>query len=227
LAEIHLVCSNGTESLVSATDDLFAAAFALSSGTIGAALSSSLSKVRSIALSYGTMVHPTPNTFLDPAHMLSCRIIKQLWNSWSKDEGGLRNGEVDLYNINVPLVEDLLTDGGLKICWTTMWRNGYGPLFKALPASEASERNQGDCGSDTDLSGPVIRSTDNLSSLAFKFSPDMKNLINPSLSSLPIGSDAWGIHGGWATVTPLRATYAEPSCEAILTTEQRTWKMKL
>lgn len=70
------------------------AAFALSSGTIGAAMSSSLSKVRSIALSYGTVLRPTPVKYFDPAHQLSLKIISYLWNNWGHDEGGLKDSEV-------------------------------------------------------------------------------------------------------------------------------------
>ncbi|RDB29038.1 putative tubulin--tyrosine ligase PBY1 [Hypsizygus marmoreus] len=90
-------------------------AFALSSGTIGAALSSSLSKIRSIALSYGTVLHPTPPAFFEPAHRLGTSIIRHLWSNWGEDTGGIRDGEVDLYSINIPLVEGLLTEEGLKV----------------------------------------------------------------------------------------------------------------
>jgi tubulin---tyrosine ligase len=80
----------------------FSAAFALSSGTIGAALSGALSLVRSIAISYGTFHHRTPQDFADPAHALAGKIVKKLWEEWGKDPEGNRNGEVDLYNGGFP-----------------------------------------------------------------------------------------------------------------------------
>ncbi len=107
------------------------AAFALSSGTIGAALSSSLSVVRAIAVSYGTVLRPTPPTLFEPAHLLSLKIFKDLWDNWGKDSG-FPTDEVDLYNVNIPLIEQLLSPEGLKVCWTKMWRNRYGSLFKAV-----------------------------------------------------------------------------------------------
>lgn len=80
------------------------AAFTLSSGTLGAALSGALSQKRSIALSYGTFHHPSPPKYNAPAYALSARIIKRLWENWGSDAAGLRFGEVDLYNVNVPMV---------------------------------------------------------------------------------------------------------------------------
>lgn len=199
-------------------------AFALSSGTIGAALSSSLSGIRSLALSYGTVTRPTPVTLFEPAHHLSSRIIQHLWNNWGEDKGGLREGEVDLYNINIPLVEGLLSEEGLKIFSTTMWRNSYGRLFKTILPTPGAEtmRSAGPDG-DSVATGPNLDEH----KLLFKFSPDMKDLITPSASHLPAGSDGWAIHHGWVSVTPLRACFGEPPEENGAGVEHRLWKMKL
>ncbi|KII94368.1 hypothetical protein PLICRDRAFT_36631 [Plicaturopsis crispa FD-325 SS-3] len=188
-------------------------AFALSSGTIGAALSSSLSGVRSIAVSYGTVLHPTPPELFEPAHLLASRIIRHLWANWGKDDGGLRGGDVDLYNLNIPMVRGLLSDDGLEICWTRIWRNSYGRLFKAVPLPEAQD--------DVPAPGPDAPNADRDSApaggshtpgghLHFKFSPDIGSLITPSLSSIPVGSDGWAMHKGFVSITPLRASFAEP-----------------
>ncbi|KAJ6575139.1 survival protein sure-like phosphatase/nucleotidase [Mycena capillaripes] len=206
-------------------------AFALSSGTIGAALSASLSKTRSIAVSYGTVVHPTPSTYFEPAHLLACRIIRYLWDNWGQDEGGLRGGEVDLYNVNIPLIEDLLTDEGLKIIWTTMWRNSYGRLFKAVSSAAPGEAQEsasaaGPDALTTDAPRPEGTSTSSENTLAFKFSPAMEGLIHPDESSLPIGSDGWAMYKGFASVTPLRSSFAEPP-EDTRDVNERVWKMKL
>ncbi|KAI1797873.1 survival protein sure-like phosphatase/nucleotidase [Ganoderma leucocontextum] len=215
------------------------AAFALSSGTIGAALSSSLSKVRSIALSYGTVLHPTPVTFHDPAHRLGARIVGHLWDNWGEDEGGLRTGEVDLYNVNIPMIEALLGNPGLPICWTHIWRNSYGRLFKAYkehdPAAKTIISAAGpDSPSDHPqgtragvLNQQVIAK--DVGGLVFKFAPDMTDLINPA--SVPVGTDGWAIEKGWVSVTAMRATFAEPIDWAVETEEEmentHVWKMKL
>jgi tubulin--tyrosine ligase len=174
--------------------------------------------------------------FFEPAHALGCRIAQHLWNNWGEDKAGLRNGEVDLYNINIPLVEGLLSEQGLEICWTTMWRNSYGRLFKKeygpdLPEPKETIRSAGpdsliDNSMTTQDDSPVTaqnRSTE----LMFKFAPDMAGLITPTFSTLPVGSDAWAIHQGWASVTPLRAGFGEPPTPDIDRIEDRLWRLKL
>ncbi|TFK30464.1 cytoplasm protein [Coprinopsis marcescibilis] len=193
------------------------AAFALSSGTIGAALSSSLSKVRSIALSYGTVVHPTPKTYFQPAHVLGARILQHLWQNWGSDELGLKAGEVDLYNVNIPLIEGLLSQEDLKIYWTNIWRNSYGRLFKNVASDSKSPDKLviNPAGPDSSVD-PQTQPRQRLDPVAppegdllFKWAPDMGNLIQPSPNDLPVGSDGWAIHNGWVSVTPLRASFAE------------------
>ncbi|KAF7347813.1 Sure-like protein [Mycena venus] len=222
-------CQSSLRFCTTLTDAPQIAAFALSSGTIGAALSGSLSKTRSIAVSYGNVVHPTPKTYFEPAHVLAGRIVRYLWDNWGHDDGGLRAGEVDLYNVNIPLIEGLLTDEGLKIIWTTMWRNSYGRLFKAVSGetpgtAQQSANAAGPDASMADAQG--VQETSSVDTLAFKFSPAMEGLIHPDESSLPVGSDGWAIFKGYASVTPLRSSYAEPSQDAT-DIEDRIWKMKL
>ncbi|KAJ7487622.1 survival protein sure-like phosphatase/nucleotidase [Mycena galericulata] len=207
-------------------------AFALSSGTIGAALSASLSRNKSIAVSYGTVHHPTPAIYFEPAHLLACRIIRHLWSNWGQDEGGPRDGQVDLYNVNIPLVEGLLADDGLKILWTFMWRNSYGRLFKAVSGATpvSGQQSVNAAGPDaltTDPPNTETTSSNSGNTLAFKFSPAMDGLIRPEESSLPPGSDGHAMFKGWASVTPLRASFAEPPLAEAQDVEDRVWKMKL
>jgi broad specificity polyphosphatase/5'/3'-nucleotidase SurE len=135
-------------------------AFALSSGTIGAAMAASLSSYPSIALSYGVIQRPVPPRAIQLAHEVSVEIIARLWADWGKDEseryhyrheteaaaasGDVDNevvrgkgkgrmdmrGKVALYCVNVPLIEEKLEPQTRKIWWTRMWRNGYGQLFR-------------------------------------------------------------------------------------------------
>jgi tubulin--tyrosine ligase len=180
------------------------------------------------------VVHPIPSTFHQPAHCLAARIVNHLWSHWDKDEGGLRNSEIDLYNINVPMIQQLLSDEGLQIVWTTLWRNSYGRLFKALHSSEDVLKH------GISAAGPDLPNVDpahgeqpsiealpqNVNDLVFKFAPDMRGLITPSPSSVPVGSDAWAISNGYVSVTPLRASFAEPPIRPEVDGE-RTWKIKL
>jgi broad specificity polyphosphatase/5'/3'-nucleotidase SurE len=143
----------------------------------------------------------------------------------------LRDGEVDLYSINIPLIEGLLTEEGLKICWTNIWRNYYGRLFKNISAEHTQEQLQSDAtlaevsgGAKTLTDGP---SPTEIGNLLFKWAPEMKDLITPSLSVLPVGSDGWAIYQGYVSVTPLRASFGEPHTHQSTEIEDRIWKMKL
>ncbi|KAG1864181.1 sure-like protein [Suillus subalutaceus] len=190
--------------------DLVVTAFAMSSGTIGAAMSSALSQIRSIAISYGTVLHPTPNELFEPADILSGRIIQYLWNNWGKDVGGMRNGEIDMYN-------ELLDPKGIDVHWTHMWRNSYGQLFKAVSTPDATSTTKDVPNKGPDVAGQFLAqesesggdiSKDEPATLVFKFSPDFQPLITPSVGSLPVGSDGWAIAKGHASITPLRACFA-------------------
>lgn len=195
-------------------------------------MSSSLSKTRSIALSYGTIVHPTPETYFEPAHALGCRIINHLWSNWGQDECGLRDGEVDLYTVNIPLIEKILSKDGLQISWTRMWRNSYGRLFKPISQSASSQEHHVDpTGAHT--SGPLASEEARASAdaetgdLLFRWAPAMQGLITPSAETLPIGSDGWAIHHGMVSVTPLRASFGEPHRDEPVNAEKIIWKMRL
>lgn len=53
-------------------------AFALSSGTVGAAMSASMAGVPAIALSYGIFDKPIPEGCLDKANEIACTVIQKL-----------------------------------------------------------------------------------------------------------------------------------------------------
>jgi len=194
-------------------------AFSLSSGTIGAALSACLSRTRAVAVSYGTFRGINHVALSDPAHELAIRILKKLWEDWGKDTEGLRNEEVDLYNVNLPMIEELRQPGGLEVVWTRVWRNNYGQLFKPKEEGRPSSRVQAagpDAGSETPVT--VNGSSDELPAtsgqLLFQFFPKMDSLVNPPVDTLAHGTDAWAIHSARASVTPLRAAFAEPLLES-------------
>ena len=179
-------------------------------------------------------MHPTPQRLHDPAHRLSAGIINYLWSNWGADEGGLRNGEVDFYSVNLPMVEELLSDDGLQIVWTTMWRNSYGRLFETLPNAEAASLlPMSPAGPDSSLVPSQLNggnatqtSPKHAGDLIFKFAPNIDGLINPLQCSLPIGSDGWAISEGYVSVTPLRASFAEPP-EQAHGSGNKIWKIKL
>jgi broad specificity polyphosphatase/5'/3'-nucleotidase SurE len=126
-------------------------AFALSSGTIGAALASALAvplpgpadgspslhtdHIPAIALSYGVIARPTPPPAVLLAHETAVGIVDRLWNDWGYESGpGSSRRKIQVYTVNVPLKEEYLEKNNRKVCWTTMWRNSYGQLFKSTTA---------------------------------------------------------------------------------------------
>ena len=190
----------------------FAGAFSLCSGTLGAAFSSSLSGVRSIALSYGHMAGHIPTTFHDPAFEISSKIMKRLINNW-----GPHNSKV-LYSINIPMVERLLHEDGMKIYWTSVWRSSYGRLFAEVP-----------WGTDGDASGKVevtSQTTDAAKeeNLVFEFDPDLSLLL--SKTAAPEGSDSWALNVDAVSVTPYLTSFAElPESEhSFSCLQDREWK---
>jgi broad specificity polyphosphatase/5'/3'-nucleotidase SurE len=119
------------------------AAFALSSGTLGAALAATLSvpipgpssasslhsdHIPCIAISYGVVSRPVPPRALELANEVSADICQRLIDDWGHEDATGRS--VQIYSLNVPLVTEQLEEDRRKVCWTNMWRNTYGQLFK-------------------------------------------------------------------------------------------------
>lgn len=149
------------------------------------------------------------------AHRQTAQIISHLWENWGRDPGGIRNGEVDLYSINVPILETLLKPGGPEVYWTTIWRNGYSRLFKMIPPADSD-----------------VVSTDSVPEqskrLLFKFAPNLANIVSPAPGVVPVGSDAWAMMEGHISVTALCATFAEPPSETAINGKGNArWKLKL
>ncbi|EJD47666.1 sure-like protein [Auricularia subglabra TFB-10046 SS5] len=171
-------------------------AFALSSGTIGAAMSGALSGVRSIALSYGIFLKHTPLELHAPAHALGVAIVRRLWEAW----GTPAVPAAELYSVNIPMIEALGDGAPLRVCWTRMWRSRYGQLFDSqVPVASANEQETLGA-TPEDAPQPLL----------FKFAPHFEGLVRPRIEDLPYGTDAWAVHSGHVSVTPLQAAFAEP-----------------
>jgi hypothetical protein len=192
--------------------------------------------MRAVAVSYATVNHAPPASLHRPAHALSSRIIKRLVDSWGIEPYGLRSGEVDLYTVNVPMIETLLSSDGVPVCWTALGRNAYGRLFKALPSEQAAQRQSVKSGGPdapgAETTSEQVRGDQGDSTgaeLVFKWAPDMTGVLNPDK---PVeGSDTWALAQGWACVTPLMASFAEPESYYGLPFDgdepHKVWKMKL
>jgi 5'/3'-nucleotidase SurE len=93
--------------------------FALSSGTLGAALEASVCRKKAVALSFAFFTRNHDPLIIEGACRHSIKVIEALYKQWPTD------GSTDLYSVNIPLVEGV---EGNKTLWADMlqnyWREG-------------------------------------------------------------------------------------------------------
>ena len=167
-----------------------------------------------------------PTTFREPAFRLSSKIINHLINNWGPHENKV------LYSINIPMIEELLHKDGLKIYWTSVWRNNYGWLFVKVPGLA-------DNGASGVIEEGTVQATDAAvrpgggnsqelaqeGSLTFRFEPDLSRLLENTAA--PEGSDGWALDVGAVSVTPYLTSFAElPESEhSFSCLQDREWKL--
>jgi len=109
------------------------------------------------------------------------------------------------------MIQGLLSEEGLDVYWTYLWRNSYGRLFKEIAYANATDTVTNVMAAGLDATDEGNTSVlDKPQNLLFKFSPDLSPIINPDPSNIPVGSDAWALLKGHACITPLRASFAQP-----------------
>ena len=114
-------------------------------------MSSTLSSCPSIAISYGVVTRPVASRTIELATEAAVEVVQRLWADWGVDgtevapwkyavgEGEEQaqvhrmKGKVQLYNVNLALIDEFLERGKRKVVWTRIARNGYGSLFKNKP----------------------------------------------------------------------------------------------
>ncbi|KAG4429487.1 hypothetical protein IFR05_015025, partial [Cadophora sp. M221] len=185
------------------------AVFSLSSGTLGGALEAAVCKRRAIALSYAFFSRNHDPEIIAGASKLSVKLIDYLYANWGK--------EVDLYSVNVPLVENV---EGNKIMWTNMLQNYWseGSCFQEVVDEEgdADEEEQklrelegqgGDEGANGE-GEKVIRHKHK----HFKWAPRFTDVYK-SVEDAPPGNDGWAVKEGYTSVTPLKANFMHAAAQ--------------
>ena len=81
-------------------------------------------------MSYGVVIRPVSSRLLNLAHEVAANICRRLWEDWGSEGGADGRRPVQVYSVNVPLIEEALIPDRIRVCWTRMWRNSYGQLFK-------------------------------------------------------------------------------------------------
>lgn len=170
------------------------AVFALSSGTLGAALEAAVCRKKAIALSFAFFSRNHDPAIIEAACRHSVRVVEALYKQWPTD------GSSDLYSINVPLVEGLEKN---KTVWTEMLQNYWreGSCFQETEddvgdAEDEEERIRfGLCGeaeADTKSSQSVSAGHKHRH---FKWAPRFADVYKSVEESGP-GSDGWTVRQG-------------------------------
>jgi tubulin--tyrosine ligase len=167
------------------------AVFSLSSGTLGGALEAAVCKRRAIALSYAFFSRNHDPEIIAGASRLSIRLIDYLYKNWDQS--------VDLYSVNVPLVENV---DSRKVLWTNMLQNYWGPgsCFQEVEdmeenAEEGEERIR-------ETEGTLQEAGANTESITrhthkhFKWSPRFADVYK-SVDEADPGNDGWAVKEGF------------------------------
>ena len=167
------------------------ALFSLSSGTIGGAMEAATCRKKAIALSYAFYSRDHDPALIAGASRLSVRIIEYLYNNWGQD--------VDLYSINVPLVEDVENH---KVMYTNVLQNYWtsGSPFQEVEADEVKtpeeqewEIREQDTHDSAETNSSNVRKH---RSRLFKWAPKF-NDIHKSVEESQPGNDGWALKEGY------------------------------
>ncbi|KAL4884697.1 survival protein sure-like phosphatase/nucleotidase [Aspergillus karnatakaensis] len=188
------------------------ALFAMSSGTIGAAMEGAACGKRSIALSYAFSSRNHDPVIIAEASRHSVRVVEHLAKNW--DEG------VDLYTVNVPLEPGVSES---KVMYTEMLDNRWssGSCFDAVDAEvpvenpdqrEQTLRDQEEK-LEEDPTATVSAKTGKRSQIPHKhfiWAPKFTDVYRSVEESAP-GNDGWTVKEGMTSVTPLKANFMHTS----------------
>lgn len=184
------------------------AVFALSSGTLGAALEASVCGYRAIALSFAFFDRKNDPEIVAESCKQGVRVCEYLAKSAPWDAA-------QLYSVNVPVKKGVLNS---TVRWTKMLQNQWkqGACFQELPsgatvddpASEEAElrrqesREEGD-GEDSGAVTPANKWRHR----HFKWAPRFTDVYESVEKNGP-GSDGWAVKAGETSITALKANFA-------------------
>lgn len=202
------------------------ALYIMSSGTVGAAMEAALCGVKSIGISYAYETRAHNHAIIDQASKLGVQLIEHLYNNWDKG--------VQLYSVNVPLVDSLSDD--TRILYAHILQNQWGPVFEpwedyekrieegvedsevhiGVPVKRSPNEEDASTPVDEDGENPNNSSTSldqtngtakrNKALRQFRWKPDYQ-AVRDSVRESPEGNDGWVVDQGYISVTPLRACF--------------------
>ncbi|KAM0331673.1 hypothetical protein ACHAQA_003352 [Verticillium albo-atrum] len=183
------------------------AVFALSSGTLGGAMEGAVCGKKSIALSYAFFSRNHDPVIIDGAARHGVRVIEKLYADWPAD------GSVDLYSVNVPLVEGVESH---KTLWTAVLQNYWREhgCFQELDGDAADENVEEERireGAGGEVQGGERKAdevTHKHRQRHFKWAPSFADVYK-SVEEAPPGNDGWAVKEGHTrrSVTALKANF--------------------
>ncbi|EJT80616.1 TTL domain-containing protein [Gaeumannomyces tritici R3-111a-1] len=186
------------------------ALFALSSGTLGGALEGAACRAKSVAVSYAFSTRNHDPVIVAGASRHAVRVVEALVRQWPVD------GSVDLYSINVPLVEGV--EKG-RTLWTGMLQNYWagGGCFTAVEGiadeDEEEERIREGAGGEAQGGAPAepAANEEGVEYIGrvhknFKWHPRFTDVYK-SVDDAPPGNDGWAVREGHTSVTALKANF--------------------
>ncbi|KAJ6437787.1 Glucose oxidase [Purpureocillium lavendulum] len=184
------------------------AVFALSSGTLGAALEAAVCGQKAVALSFAFFTRNHDPVIIESACRHSVRVIEALYQRWPADDS------VDLYSVNVPLVEDVERNATM---WADMLQNYWsaGSCFEEVNADgggdaadeEASIREGPGGEADVRDAAGASGKPSGHKHKHFKWAPRLTQLHKSVDESGP-GNDGRTVKEGKTSITPLKANFA-------------------
>ena len=185
------------------------AVFALSSGTLGAALEAAVCRQKSIALSFAFFTRNHDPVIIEAACRHSVKVIEALYKQWPTD------GSADLYSVNVPLVEGVEEH---KTIWTEMLQNYWkqGSCFQEIDGSAGDEgveeeRIREGPGGEVDAKAQKEEKTTTTRGHKhkhFKWSPRFTDVYQ-SVQEAPPGNDGWAVQEGHTRYVPLHTIHSK------------------
>ncbi|RMX90645.1 hypothetical protein D0867_13372, partial [Hortaea werneckii] len=181
------------------------AVFALSSGTLGAALEASVCGYRAIALSFAFFDRRNLPDVVAESCQQALRVC-----SWLSENAAWGDGR--LYTVNVPLLKGCTE---AKTVWTRMLQNEWkqGACFQELPAAsavddasteEAKLRKQ-ETRNESGTSTPAAESS-KWPRRHFKWAPRFTDVYEAVQRAGP-GSDGWAVKEGQTSISAIRANF--------------------
>ncbi|KAG6008729.1 hypothetical protein E4U21_003924 [Claviceps maximensis] len=176
--------------------------FALSSGTLGAALEAAVCRRKSIALSFAFFTRQHDPVIIGAACRHSVRVLEALYKQWPTD------GSADLYSVNVPLVEGVEHH---KTLWSNMMQNYWkeGSCFEEIEGSagDPDEEEERIRAGEVDRNGTKAEGSHDGKHKHFKWAPRLTDVYQSVDLSGP-EMDGRIVRDGNTCITPLKANFA-------------------